>query len=158
MQQSRVVLDTNVLVSGLIKPSGTVGATVDALRDGRFLHLHSRATLEELVDVLARPWLQEKYDIRAPDIDAFLKLVLLRGELVNPTREIRRCRDPKDDKFLELAVAGRAELFVSGDDDLQSLDPFEGVGILSPAAFLEKLSGTPDAGAVRGAPEEAPPG
>lgn len=140
MPPSRVVLDTNVLVSGFIKPSGSVGATVDALRDGRFLHLHSHATLEELVDVLARPWLEEKYGIRAPDVDAFLKLILLRGELVSPMREIHRCRDPKDDKFLELAVAGRAEFLVSGDDDLQSLDPFEGVRILSPAGFLERLS------------------
>jgi putative PIN family toxin of toxin-antitoxin system len=140
MQESRVVLDTNVLVSGFIRPSGTLGAIVDALRDGRFLHLHSRATLEELVDVLARPWLEEKYGLRAADVDAFLKLVLLRGELVSPTRQIRRCRDPNDDKFLELSVAGRAELLVSGDDDLQSLDPFEGVRILSPAAFLERLS------------------
>lgn len=54
----RVVLDTNVLVSGVIKQSGTRGAVVDALRDGRFLHLDSPATLEELVDVPARPWLE----------------------------------------------------------------------------------------------------
>lgn len=141
MPGSRVVLDTNVLVSGLIKPSGTLGAVVDALRDGRFLHLHSPATLEELVDVLARPWLDEKYGIRSHDVEAFLKLLLLRGEQVEPTREIRRCRDPKDEEFLELAVAGRADVLVSGDGDLQELDPFEGVRILSPGAFLKRLSG-----------------
>jgi uncharacterized protein len=73
------------------------------------------------------------------DVEAFLKLVLLRGEPVSPTREIHKCRDPKDDKFLELAVAGRAAVLVSGDADLQSLDPFEGVRILSPAVFLERL-------------------
>lgn len=138
MPGARVILDTNVLVSGFIKPSGTVGAVVDALRDGRFLHLHSRATLEELVDVLARPRLEAKYGIRSLDVEAFLKLVLLRGEPVSPTREIHKCRDPKDDKFLELAVAGRADVLVSGDGDLQSLDPFEGVRILSPAVFLER--------------------
>jgi putative PIN family toxin of toxin-antitoxin system len=140
MPGSRVVLDTNVLVSGLIKPSGTLGAVVDALRDGRFLHLHSPATLEELVDVLARPWLEESYGIRSHDVEAFLKLLLLRGEQVNPGREIRACRDPKDDKFLEVAVAGRADVLVSGDADLQSLHPFERVRILSPALFLERLS------------------
>lgn len=138
MPGSRVILDTNVLVSGFIKPSGAIAAVVDALRDGRFLHLHSRATLEELVDVLTRPRLREKYGIRSLDVEAFLKLVLLRGERVSPAREIHACRDPKDDKFLELAVAGRAEVLVSGDGDLKSLDPFEGVRILSPAAFLER--------------------
>lgn len=140
MPEARVILDSNVFVSGLIKPTGTVGAIVDALRNDRFLFLYSPATLEELVDVLARPWLEEKYGIRSPDIEAFLKILLLRGEQVSPTREIRKCRDPKDDKFLELAVAGRADVLVSGDGDLQALDPFEGVRILSPAAFLERLS------------------
>lgn len=90
--------------------------------------------------MLARPWLQEKYGIRDRDVEAFVKIILLRGEEVTPTREIRRCRDPKDDKFLELALAGRAEYLVSGDADLQALDPFEGLRILNPAAFLEKLS------------------
>jgi uncharacterized protein len=136
----RVVLETNVLVSGLIKPSGTLGAVVDALRDGRFLHLHSLATLEELVDVLARPWLAERYGFRSHDAEAFLKLLLLRGEQVDPRRTIRPCRDPKDDKFLEVAIAGRADILVSGDADLQSLHPFENVRILSPASFLERLS------------------
>lgn len=140
MPGPRTILDTNVLVSGFIRPRGTIGAVVDALRGGRFVHLHSRATLEELVDVLARPWLAEKYGIRSRDAEAFLKLVLLRGERVSPRREIRRCRDPKDDKFLEASVAGRADVLVSGDGDLQSLDPFEGIRILSPAAFLERLS------------------
>jgi putative PIN family toxin of toxin-antitoxin system len=136
----RAVVDTNVLVSGLIKPGGAVGPIVDALREGRFLHLYSRATLDELVDVLARPWLKEKYGIRDVDVEAFLKLVLLRGEEATPGRAIRRCCDPKDDKFLELAVSGRADVLVTGDEDLRSLDPVEGVRILSPARFLDRLA------------------
>lgn len=139
----RVVVDTNVLVSGLIKPTGAVGPVVDRLREGRFLQLYSRATLDELVDVLARPWLKEKYGIRDVDVEAFLKLLLLRGEEVTPSRTIRRCRDPKDDKFLELAVSGRADVLVTGDDDLRSLDPFEGVRILSPARFLGRGASGP---------------
>ena len=64
-------------------------AVVEALRNDRFRHLHSRATLAELVDVLARPWLQEKYGVQSQDLEAFLKIVLLRGEEVSLTREIR---------------------------------------------------------------------
>lgn len=92
------------------------------------------------MDVLARPWLAKRYGIRSHDAEAFLKLLLLRGKEVNPGRTIRACRDPKDDKFLEVAVAGRADVLVSGDADLQSLHPFENVPILSPASFLERLS------------------
>jgi uncharacterized protein len=50
------------------------------------------------------------------------------------------CRDPKDDKFLELAVSGQANHIVSGDDDLLVLHPFRGVAIVTPAAFLAGLS------------------
>jgi predicted nucleic acid-binding protein len=49
---------------------------------------------------------------------------------------IRACRDPKDDKFLELAVHGRADLIVTGDQDLHTLNPFRGIAILTPNAFL----------------------
>jgi predicted nucleic acid-binding protein len=50
---------------------------------------------------------------------------------------IEACRDSDDDKFLELAVEGEADLIISGDSDLLVLHPFEGIAILSPAGFLE---------------------
>ena len=54
--------------------------------------------------------------------------------------KVRACRDPKDYKFLELAVNGEADCIVSGDDDLLSLDPFRGIQILAPDKFLNALS------------------
>jgi predicted nucleic acid-binding protein len=56
--------------------------------------------------------------------------------LVDVTERVAACRDPKDDKFLELAVSGRASCIVSGDKDLLALHPFRGIAILNPAAFL----------------------
>ena len=50
---------------------------------------------------------------------------------------IRACRDPRDDKFLQVAVDGRANLILTGDLDLLALHPFAGVAIVSPAAYLE---------------------
>jgi len=50
---------------------------------------------------------------------------------------IRACRDPKDDKFLEVAVHGRADAIVTGDADLLALHPFRGIAILTPADYLE---------------------
>jgi uncharacterized protein len=53
---------------------------------------------------------------------------------------VSECRDPKDDKFLEVAVAGKADVIVSGDEDLEVLDPFEGIPVISPAKFLRLLA------------------
>ena len=73
------------------------------------------------------------------DVQTVLALVLLRGEPVAPGRTIAICRDPKDDKYLELAAAGQADVIVTGDDDLLVLDPFEGIPIVGPAQFLAML-------------------
>jgi predicted nucleic acid-binding protein len=54
------------------------------------------------------------------------------------TIRLRECRDPKDDKFLELAIAGKASHIISGDQDLLMLSPFHGVAILTPVDFLRE--------------------
>lgn len=135
----RAVIDTNVLVSGLIRPRGAPGAVLRALRDRRFVAVVSPAILEEIIDVLSRPWLRDKYAIDDQGVEAFLRLLVLRAELVEPHSEIRRCRDPDDDKFLETAVDGRADRLVSGDAGLLALGSIEGVAIVDPAGFLEEL-------------------
>ncbi len=56
------------------------------------------------------------------------------------TETITACRDPKDDKFLELAVSGQADLIISSDNDLLVLHPFRGISILKPAAFLDTVT------------------
>lgn len=77
-----------------------------------------------------------KYGITAADVDALCALVIRRGELVQPGRIITICRDPKDNKFLELAIAGKADVIVTGDEDLVVLDPFEGIPVIQPSEFL----------------------
>ena len=57
------------------------------------------------------------------------------------TAEVSVCRDPKDDKFLELALSGAATHLISGDDDLLALHPFRGVAILSPHDFIAERTG-----------------
>lgn len=135
----RVVLDTNILVRALIMPHGSVGPVVQRLRQGDYILLYSATLLEELVDVLNRPRIRDKYGLTAADIETILRLMLLRGQAITPTRSITACRDPKDNKFLEVAVTGQAEALVSGDEDLLVLHPFEGIPIVSPAEFLKLL-------------------
>jgi putative PIN family toxin of toxin-antitoxin system len=135
----RAVIDTGVLVSALIKPGGATGEVLYALRDGRLTVIYSTDTLVEIIDVLGRPAFRAKYHILPEDITALVNLIRLRGELVTPQKKISACRDPKDNKFLEAALAGEADCIVSGDADLLALTPFEDIPILRPAEILAKL-------------------
>ena len=135
----RAVVDTNILVRALIKPHGTVGPVLLRLRHGDYTLLYAQLLLEELVDVLNRPRIREKYQLTDQDIQTVVGLILLRGEPVASEKRITACRDPKDDKFLEIAVAGGADVIVSGDEDLLTLHPYAGIPIVMPAVFLQML-------------------
>ena len=132
----RAVIDTGVLVSGLIRPRGTTGEVLFALRDGKFTVLYSNETIMEIIDVLGRDKFRLKYHILTDDISALINLIRLRGEVVIPKHKVTDYRDPKDDKFLDIALAGDADCLVSGDLDLVSMNPYRSVPIITPAEFL----------------------
>lgn len=135
----RAVIDTNVIVSGLIRPRGAPGQILRALRDRRFVALVSQPILEEIVAILTRPWLQERYGAQDDDTRDFLRLLALRSEFLEPTTKVRRCRDPHDDMFLEAALYGGAERIVTGDSDLLAIDSVGNATIVTPAAFVREL-------------------
>ena len=135
----RVVIDTNFLASALIRKQGVAGGVLRHLRDGQFTIIYSVPITVELVEVLSRPEIQHKYHIRSDDITALINLIRLRGELVSPTRRIDACRDPKDNRFLEAAVEGEADMIVSGDTDLLAMREFESIPILRVAEFLARF-------------------
>jgi putative PIN family toxin of toxin-antitoxin system len=129
----RVVLDTNVLISRLLAPNGVAVRAV-RLATSRTIVLASSETLTELADVLDRL----KFDPYASieERRTFLRLFARIAEQVAILRPIQACRDPRDDKFLAVAVNGGADVIVTGDADLLVLDPFHAVRIMTPAAFL----------------------
>jgi putative PIN family toxin of toxin-antitoxin system len=135
MTRERVVLDTNVLISGLLSTTSTPARAVDHAIGGGQL-LASTATLRELMTKLLSP----KFDRYVPRErrDALLLRLAPLIELVEILQSIRALRDPDDDKFLEVAVNGRADVLVSGDADLLELNPFRGIAILTPAAYLDR--------------------
>lgn len=135
----RVVIDTNIWVSAVIRPRGVVGRLIPLLRTDSYTPLFSTETLKELVQVLGRPRFQQKYGLGNSDIRVLVALLMEYGEIVEPTRNIIASRDLKDDMFLEIAVAGGAAIIVSGDRDLLVLHPFAGIPILTPAAFLQMI-------------------
>jgi putative PIN family toxin of toxin-antitoxin system len=128
----RVVLDTNVLVSAALKQQSMPGMAVLVIERRGGL-LKSLATEQQLFDVIARPYFD---DLINPDTRAWLRKLIGAAELVTISRRIAACRDATDDKFLELAVSGHADLIVSGDGDLLALNPFRDILIVTPAAFV----------------------
>ena len=135
----RAVVDTNILICSLIKPHGTVGPIIPHLRDGDYTLVYSAPLVDELVAKLSLPRIQVKYHVRLEEIEALVALIVLQGERVIPTRKVKLCRDPKDDMFIEAALAGEAQVVVTGDDDLLTLNKFETVWFVTPRAFLANL-------------------
>ena len=135
----RVVIDTGVLVSGLIRPRGTTGEVLLALRDGKFTVLYSNETIMEIIDVLGRDKFRLKYHILPGDVSALINLIRLRGEAVIPKQRVADCRDPKDDKYLDVALAGEVDYLISGDLDLVSMNPYRSIPIITPAEFLAMI-------------------
>ncbi len=128
-----VVFDTNVIVSALLIRDSLPRRAFDrAWREGEILV--SEPTLIELVETLQRPRLA-RY-ITETERWEFLAAFLREARLVPVTVTVRACRDPKDDKFLELALSGQARYLVTGDKDLLELHPFQGIDILTPRAFI----------------------
>jgi putative PIN family toxin of toxin-antitoxin system len=129
----RCVFDTNVLVSALLLPDSKPRHALElALQKGKVLL--SFATLAELYEVLGRKKFLRYID--EEDIRSFLAALTREAQWVEVEVRIAACRDPKDDKFLELAVSGSASHIVTGDADLLALHPFRGIEILPPHRFL----------------------
>lgn len=135
----RAVVGTNILVRAVIKPFGTVGPVLRHLRDGDYTILYSEPILTELVDVLNRPRIRDKYGLALEDIETVVGLILLRGESIVPKRRITICRDPKDNMLLEAAADGNADMIVSGDDDLLDLGAFEEIPVTTASEFLAEM-------------------
>ena len=133
-QGKRFVIDTNVVVSALLTKKSVARDALDKAR-GLGEILLSLKVIEELVDVLGRPAFNRYID--EEDRIGFLNLLVKESTLVEITEKIKECRDLKDDKFLELAVSGKADFIISGDGDLQALNPFRKIKIISPRAFLD---------------------
>ena len=135
MTRERVVLDTNVIISGLLSSTSAPAQAVDlAITHGQLVA--STATLRELATTLLSPRF-DRYVPRERRDALFLRLAPL-VEIVEVVQQGRVCRDHDDDKFLEVAMDGRSDVVVSGDADLLALHPFRQIPILAPAAYVHR--------------------
>ena len=132
----RVVVDANTYISAMLFPGSTPSRAIDMVDDAGTL-LASPELIQELKEVARRPKF-DKYVAKLKRLK-FVAKVVQRAELLEPTEIVNECRDPKDNKFLELAVSGNATHIVTGDADLLVLNPFRGIAIVTAQEFLESV-------------------
>lgn len=135
---NRVVLDTSTLVSAALRVDSIPSqALLKALRECEMCA--SDATLQELSTVLSRP----KFDryLARIEREKFVELIRNYSVVWAVHDEVKDCRDPQDNKFLALALACEANLLISSDDDLLTLNPYRGIPILMPRAFCDEQQG-----------------
>lgn len=131
----RVVVDTNVLMSGIFF-GGTPAKVLDAWRSGVFMLVISPAISKEYARVGEE--LTSAYG--AFDVGRILQLIALTAETVHPLPMNEQvCSDPDDDIFIAAAIAGNAEVIVSGDKALRRATGYQGISIRSPGEFVRKL-------------------
>jgi hypothetical protein len=139
--KKRFVIDTNVFISAALLSNSLPHRVVVWIQKNAIL-LQSISTSFEIEDVLHR----RKFDRYVPEKQRldFMRGLLSDAMFVTVEDTITECRDPKDNKFLELAVSGEATAIISGDEDLLVLHPFRGIPILTPRQFLDEYQDTPE--------------
>ena len=128
-----LVFDTSTLVGAVLRPQSLPAQALKlAVGTGRVVA--SDETLQELAEVLGR----NRFDrYCSPEARAdYFALYRDAVQLIEITETVTDCRDPKDDKFLSLAISAHAGAIVSSDADLQVLHPYRGIAIIAPSVFV----------------------
>lgn len=138
MTNLRIVVDVNILISALLFPYSKPDLALQKAQDlGEILM--SFPIWTELENVMARPKFN-RY-IQLEKREQFLRELYQTITPINDILEtITDCRDPKDNKYLELAVTGKAQYIITGDNDLLILNPFREINIIKPDEFLKNVS------------------
>jgi uncharacterized protein len=133
----RIVIDTNVVISRYIKPEGKVAQIFQAWEQETFELLVSQEILEEYQRALLYPDVQRRHQLTEEQVREVIDDLRELASIIQPTEKIAVVKDDADDnKFIECAVAGKAEYIVSGDPDLLAVKEYRGIQILSPTVFL----------------------
>ena len=130
----RVVLDTNVLVSAILKQGGNEWAVLQKVNEGEIISLTSEDILHEFARVMSKP----KFENSKEEVDEWPLFLARMSYLVIPSKRLNVIRDdPSDNKILECAVCGNAHYIISGDKHLLDLHEYKGIKILNSSDFLK---------------------
>lgn len=134
MKNKRYVVDTNLLVSAILIRGSLPDQGLKKIESEGGHLVFSEATYLELAEVIMRPKF-DRYVSPQQRQDSLMKLNLV-GDLVEPERRFDHCRDPKDNKFLDVAYEGQVDALITGDKDLLVLETIERIPIMTLANFL----------------------
>lgn len=130
-----LVIDTNLLISAMISPNSIIHEVLEKALENYVIY-NSQQTIDEFLEVAKR----EKFLRFFKDLskrDSFIDFVIKSTKIIEPTHTVTDCRDPKDNKFLEIALTCQAVYLVSGDKDLLTLNPYQNIKIVTANEFLE---------------------
>ena len=132
----KIVLDTNVLVTGLLSPFGPCGEIVRMVSSGELVLCIDARILSEYHDVLHRP----KFRFEQDKVAALMDYIKYRGQIVASSPLSHSLPDPDDEPFLEIALSGYAEYLITGNHAHFPSDLCMGATVLSPADFIKRYS------------------
>ena len=129
----RVVLDTNVFVSGIHR-TGDSGRIISMFRDKKFELISSMPIIEEIIKTLKN----FRVPLSKEDISTWENIILENSLIVEPEERVEIVKEDKDDnKFIEAAISGKADYIISQDNHLLKIKEFRGIKILTPKEFLD---------------------
>ena len=131
----RVVFDSNIFISALVVPGGAAERALGAVIAGSCHLVLSRPLIHEILEVLAR-----KFDRNLEELSRTAVFLSGLGEVVVPRKRVHVLRDEPDNRILECALAGGAQVIVTGDRQMLALAVWEGIRVVSLRDFLDSLS------------------
>jgi putative PIN family toxin of toxin-antitoxin system len=137
----RIVIDTNLFVSALLKPGSNPDMILHSVKDEKVLLLMSDSISQEISRVLAYPKIRKRLTASDDELKNFVQLlsavaIITPGTLILPLF----AADPDDTKYLVCAVEGHADFIVSGDHHLTDLGMYRGIRIVTPVDFIQILA------------------
>ena len=136
----RVVVDANVIVSGLISSKGPSSEIIKAWEEKKIAVLITKPILDEICEVLERPSVRKYHHLTTEEIQEFCSQIEQFAVFVKPaSKSVKVPIDPDDIMFLDCALSGQAEFLVTGDKELLALEKFGETKIVNPANFLKAI-------------------
>ncbi|MFH1777401.1 MAG: putative toxin-antitoxin system toxin component, PIN family [Candidatus Omnitrophota bacterium] len=129
----KLVLDTNVVVSGLLSPFGPAGEIIRMVAAGYLTLCYDARILSEYENVLVR----EKFPFDRTDVEDLLEQIKACGNITTGKPLVKRLPDADDEPFLEVAIGGKAEYLVTGNLKDYPMQKREGIPVVTPAEFVE---------------------
>jgi len=129
----RIVFDSNVLLAALLFPEGRAAAAVENVLDGKDDLVLSPPILREILSVLARMFSRDREELSRVAV-----VLGEMGEIVEPSRRLAVFRDETDNRILECAIGGKADVIVTGDKVMLALVEYQGIRLISLAEYLDR--------------------